>query len=185
MREPAGPDNATTEESTESPRQLLASGPPGTHADPATVLIVAGVCSVVLGGLVAAVTGPLELGRGSWIAAYLVLVGGVAQCAMGQARAWHPEEARPHGWTWTQFSCWNVGNAAVIGGTVVGQPIVVDLGSALLVIAVAIALHAERRVTGPTARGASPLLLWAYRIVLLVLAVSIPVGMVLSHLRYG
>ena len=41
---------------------------------------------VVAGGLVAAVTGPLRLEHGSWAAAYLVLVGGVAQGALGIAQ---------------------------------------------------------------------------------------------------
>lgn len=35
---------------------------------------VLGVCFVVVGGRVAAATGPLELAQGSWLAAYLVLV---------------------------------------------------------------------------------------------------------------
>ena len=53
-------------------------------------LLVAGAASIVLGGLVAAVTGPLELEHGSWAAAYLVLVSGVAQWVMGEARSWRP-----------------------------------------------------------------------------------------------
>lgn len=46
-----------------------------TVKDPATILTATGVGCVVLGGVIAAVTGPLDLAHGSWLAAYLVLVG--------------------------------------------------------------------------------------------------------------
>jgi hypothetical protein len=175
------------------PGQALSATSPsnsqrGSHSSPATVLTTIGVCSVVLGGLVAAVTGPLDLGHGSWLAAYLVLVGGVTQCAMGQARSRRPEIIQSRG-SWAQIGCWNVGNALVIGGTLTGQPLAVDFGSALLVIALAIAFHAARPGTGTATRsaagGMSALIGHAYRALLLVLAVSIPVGMALAHLRHS
>ncbi|MCE5292393.1 MAG: hypothetical protein LLG14_24605, partial [Nocardiaceae bacterium] len=56
------------------------------HAD---ALVVLGMSQVILGGLVAAVTRPLALTHGSWLAAYLVLVGGVAQYTMGRVAALH------------------------------------------------------------------------------------------------
>lgn len=167
----------------------LAMPSPRSGFTPATVLTAIGSCCVVLGGLVAAVTGPLDLVRGSWLAAYLVLVDGVAQCAMGQARRWRPDVVQPRRWGWTQIGAWNLGNAIVIGGTLMSAPLVVDLGSMLLVIALTIALHTTRRVTGAAARPAaerpSPLVHWVYRTLLLILALSIPVGMVLSHLRHA
>ena len=68
---------------------------------PEVVLVDLGACGIVLGGLVAAVTGPLELEQGSWAAAYLVLVVGVAQVVVGLAPAFFA--ARPTtpllGWT--------------------------------------------------------------------------------------
>ena len=45
--------------------------------------VAAGSSCVVVGGLVAAATGPTGFEDGSWVAAYLVLVGGVAQIALG------------------------------------------------------------------------------------------------------
>jgi len=166
----------------------------GLRPDPATALIAIGVCCVVLGGLVAAVTGPLDLAHGSWTAAYLVLVAGVTQCAMGRSRARRPDMAQPRSrdsasWGWAQVGAWNLGNALVICGTLAGAPSVVDFGSVLLVVALVIALHATRPATTVAARSAgqrvSPWADWAYRALLLVLAVSIPVGMVLSHLRHS
>lgn len=160
---------------------------PGGALAPATVMIAIGVCCVVLGGLVAAMTDPLDLARGSWLAAYLVLVAGVAQCAMGQARSQGPNAAQALLWGWAHIVAWNVGNAVVIGGTFVGVPLVVDLGSMLLVTALAIALHAARPGTNSVARsiaGRAPSLSgWAYRVLLLVLIVSVPVGMTFAHLQ--
>lgn len=123
----------------------------GRHRElsPASVLTVIGCCCVLLGGLVAAVAEPLDLARGSWVAAYLVLVGGVAQCAMGHARAWSAAAAQPRRWGWVQIGAWNLGNAVVIGGTLAGRAPVVDLGAVLLVVAVAIALPSKRSRAAP------------------------------------
>jgi hypothetical protein len=146
---------------------------------PSAVLIVIGSCCVVLGGLVAAATGPLGWVRGSWAAAYLVLVGGVAQYGMGKARAWH-HRPQPFRWGWAQIGAWNLGNAAVLGGTLAGTPLVVGLGSALLVFGLVIAWQAARGGTGPVAGRLAALWSRAYQGLLVVLAVSIPIGMVLS-----
>jgi hypothetical protein len=80
---------------------------------------------------------------------------------------------------WAQIGCWNLGNVVVIGATLAGQPLGVELGSVLLVMALVIAFHAARPVAGT----GSPLFDFAYRALLLVLTVSLPVGMVLSQLR--
>ena len=147
-------------------------------------MVVTAGGAVVLGGLVAAVTEPLALDHGSWIAAYLVLVVGVAQGAMGRARTSDAVRSQI-GAGLAQFGCWNVGGALVIVGTVVERPWVVDLGSVLVCVALALALLATRGLTGP-ARAAWPRRAWpvAYRALLVVLLVSVPIGMVLSHLRH-
>lgn len=131
--------------------------------------------SVVLGGLVAAVTDPLGLGKGSWLAAYLVLVCGVAQHVMALRRSRGTSGASTGG-AWAQLGLWNAGNAAVVAGSLAGVPGAVDAGSVLLVGALALALRADRAVRGPVLRA------YAYRGMLLVLLVSIPVGAVLAHL---
>lgn len=159
---------------------------PRVMPTPATVMVGIGCGCVVLGGVVAAVTGPFGLAKGSWLAAYLVLVGGVAQYAMGRARTWNRNGGQPAGWGWAQIAAWNLGNAAVIGGTLAGQPLLVDFGSVLLVVALVIALQNTRTLSGRSRRSAVvPVFGWAYRGLLLVLAVSIPVGMVLSHLQHS
>lgn len=141
----------------------------------ATALVAVGVASVVAGGLVAAVTSPLALAHGSWLAAYLVLVGGVGQVAMGSARLLAAGPAvRSLGWA--QLAAWNIGNALVMVGTLVTLPALVDVGGLACVMALGIALLHARSLR-------RSLLAWAYRAVLVVLLVSVPVGLVLAHVR--
>lgn len=139
------------------------------------VLLVAGACAVVLGGLVAAVTGPFDWEHGSWAAAFLVLVVGVAQHVMGWMRA----GVRDDRGGWVQVLGWNLGGALVIAGTLVTRPLLVDLGSVLLVVALAMALRADLVSPAPRSRA----LVLGYRLMLLVMLVSIPVGILLAHLR--
>ncbi len=154
------------------------------RAAPSWVLIVCGYACIVAGGLLAAVTGPLDLGQGSWAAAYLVLVGGIGQLGLG----WVPGVlGRPTDGTsaWAVMLAWNLGNALVIAGTLAGLTLGVDAGSVLLVLALVLALVAltgwRREV--PAADRWRRRLGWAYLALLVLLAVSIPVGIVLAHLR--
>lgn len=138
---------------------------------------VALIC-VLAGGLVAAVTGPLHLEHGSWAAAYLVLVGGVAQGALGIAQYFLAAQ-RFVGWrVIAELVAWNGASAAVIGGTLVGNPWVVDAGGAMLVVSLALmfrTVHWRSAMSGWVP--------WGYRALLLVIAVSIPIGLVLAHFR--
>lgn len=146
----------------------------------AITLGVTGLAAIVAGGLVAAATAPLSLPRGSWLAAYLVLVAGVAQAAMGAARHRWPGASAGRGWV--QFVLWNVGHVAVIAGTYAAFPWVVYAGSVLLVAALVLAVDATRVPSDPIGNGA---LIWIYRGLLVLLMVSVPAGMVLSTIRHG
>lgn len=143
---------------------------------PESIGFIVGSCFVIVGGLVAAATGPLKLDQGSWLAAYLVLVCGVAQCAIGIAQqqlATHPIQARSY---WTQLICWNVGNAAVIAGTLAVIPLIADLGGVALMIPLVVTIRAVQT-------SSRPLLGWGYRAVIGILIVSIPIGLTLGHLQ--
>jgi len=146
------------------------------------VLSVAGAVCIVAGGLVAAVTGPLDLDHGSWVAAYLVLVGGVMQYVMGWSR---DPSAPPSGRGWTAVIGWNVGNALVISGVLSDRTWLVDAGSVLLVLVLLIAVrdavgqHGDRSaaLAGTSVRT-------GYVALAVFVAASIPVGIVLAHLRH-
>jgi hypothetical protein len=143
-----------------------------------SAMVAAGIGCVLLGGAVAAVTGPLDLVKGSWLAAYLVLVCGASSYAIGRAQERLAATPLPTSAALALAACWTAGNAAVVAGTLTGVPLVVDLGGALLLAALAVAFRAVRGA----ARG--PALL-AYRCALLVLLLSVPIGLLLSHLRNG
>ena len=144
----------------------------------ASVLIVLGGLSVVAGGLVAAVTGPLALEHGSWAAAYLVLVCGVASVAIGSAQNWLVATRTSPNAAAAEVLAWSTGNAGVLVGTLVGSSTVVIVGGSLLVVALLVALAAALRVR-------HQLLGWAYRAILVFVVLSIPVGLVLSVTRNG
>ncbi|UUL75173.1 hypothetical protein NG819_12555 [Pseudarthrobacter sp. Fe7] len=73
---------------------------------------------------------------------------------------------------------WNGASAAVIGGTLAANPWVVDAGGLLLVVSLTLMLATVR---GP---GSRPLwALWSYRALVVLIAVSIPIGLVLAHVR--
>ncbi len=150
------------------------------------MLVVVGAGCVVLGGLVAALTGPLRLAQGSWLAAYLVLVCGVSQYAMGRVPALVAAAPTPDRCGWTQLGCWNLGNAAVVVGTLLALPAVVDLGAAFLAAGLTIAWLVVRRTDTASKRSrAARATVWVYRGWLLLLLVSLPVGMLLAQLRHG
>jgi hypothetical protein len=154
---------------------LLEIERPGTHRT-ARAGFAFGAGFVVAGGLVAAITGPLALEKGSWLAAYLVLVCGVAQCALAvQDRALTSTDASA-GRLRTRLLGWNAGNALVIVGVLAATPIVVDLGGILLLAVLIAAAVATRSRSAP---GRVVL----YRVGLGLLIVSIPIGLALAHLR--
>lgn len=151
-------------------------GTRSTVVAPGPVMVALGGVAVVLGGLTAAVTGPFDWAKGSWVAAYLVLVVGVAQYVMGRMR---PAGRRPDRSGWAQVVGWNLGSLLVVGGTLVATPVLVTVGSALLVVGLGHALLADLRAP----ERARPWVTWGYAAMLIVLLVSIPVGTILSHLR--
>src|SRR5690606_23405006 len=105
---------------------------------------------------------------------------------LGLAQAVPGTRGLTSGSAWAQLVCWMLGNAAVITGTLVETPLVVDAGAVLLVVALVGALLATRaQALGTAPRGWSRTLLRTYRVVLVVLVVGAPVGVLLSHLRHG
>lgn len=145
---------------------------------------VIGSVSIVAGGLVAAVTAPLHLAHGSWSAAFLVLIGGVAQIALGKAQAALALPEPPVRVLVTELVTWNLGVAAVITGTLVRVPVIVDAGGVLLVGALGTMIFVVRGRSESEGATAPPR--WArctYRALLGVVLASIPVGLTLAHLR--
>ncbi|MGH3166646.1 MAG: hypothetical protein ACRDN0_12240 [Trebonia sp.] len=147
------------------------------RAQPAVPFLAIGGACVIAGGLAAAVTAHAPSENATWAVAYLVLVAGVAQAALGAGQAWLADQRPPPPLLVVELATWNLGNAAVIAGTISGMTPVVDIGGALLIIALALLLVAVR---SPRRTG-WPLIL--YRTLIVIVGVSIPVGLVLAELK--
>ena len=141
----------------------------------------AGVGCVVAGGLVAAATAPAPSTHGSWAAAYLVLVAGVAQVALGWGQAALAPRPPARGRVAAQFGAWNLGNAAVLVGTLTGVLPLVDLGGVVLVIGLALLADAVRGGARHDTRSRR-WWLYGFRLLVVVLLVSIPTGLVLARI---
>ena len=133
-----------------------------------------GTAGIVAGGIVAAIAATDPSENGVWASAYLVLVVGVAQVALGLGQAWIAERPPAASVVLGELALYNLGNAAVIGGTLATRTWPVDIGGALLVMALGLYLWTGRR-----SRGGWVTL--AYRLLVAVIVVSIPVGLVLAR----
>lgn len=137
---------------------------------------------MIAGGLVAAATAPAPSVHGSWAAAYLVLVAGVSQVALGVGQTLfaplNPSRRRVA----LEFAGWNGGNGAVLVGTLAGITPLVDLGGVLLVITLAMVVLGVR---GGAGRQIEPWRRWSlygFRLLILILLVSIPIGLILARI---
>ncbi|HEX6197148.1 MAG TPA: hypothetical protein VFZ63_13135 [Jiangellaceae bacterium] len=139
-------------------------------------LAAAGAASVVAGGLVAAFTAAVPSEHGAWVAAYLVLVAGVAQLGLGVGQALLAPRPPSRRLVAAELIAWNGGSAAVIAGTLLDAVLLVDAGGVLLVFALALLV---RGVRGSGRRGGWWLQL--YRLLATVVLVSVPIGLLLAR----
>lgn len=144
--------------------------------------LIAGVACVVIGGLLAAATAYVTTQKTAWATAYIVLVGGVAQVGLGGAVAWLRPRA-PRRLAWETWTAWNLGNAGVIAGQLAGLIVLTDIGTVILVVALALILIAvsSKRYANPDAGDDHRGVLFAFRGLVVLLAVSMPIGIILAH----
>lgn len=151
-----------------------------TQARERLVFLVAAGAMIVAGGLVAAVNGASSFAHGSWLAAYLVLVGGVAQLLLGIGSLALPEAANSRGLKRAQLGMWNAGTLIVAGAVLSNLFGMVLAGSAVIVGAlVCFAVGG-----GPVCEfGRSRVLV--YRLLICLLLISVVVGGVLAQMTPG
>lgn len=159
--------------------RFRSASPTGTQWRANLPLLIAGAIAVVGGGMAAAVTGPTDWDDGSWVAAFLVLVTGVAQIAVAAAQAELSPTVTSARFIVVEGMLWNTSCIAIIAGTLLSAPVIVSIGGTSLMIALGMSVVLVRgSVGGPR------LLLWSYRVLLVVLMASIPIGLTLAWMRH-
>lgn len=135
---------------------------------------VAAAVAVTAGGVLAAATASVTTQKLAWATAYVVLVGGVAQAGLGAGMGWLAQRAGMR-MAWIGFVLFNAGNIGVLAGQLAGIIALTFAGGALLVAALVVIVVATR---GGGRR--HPVLLWGFRAIVVILAVSIPIGLLLA-----
>lgn len=148
------------------------------HWRTARPFVVTGAVAIVAGGLVAAANASASIEKGNWAAAYLVLVVGVAQVLLGAGRALLADPLPTMRRVTLEYATFSVGNLGVLAGTLFGSQLGVDLGGVALVAALVGFL-------GTVPRRWTPWPLTVYRLLIVVVLVSVPVGLVLARLSAG
>ncbi|ABK52265.1 hypothetical protein Acel_0492 [Acidothermus cellulolyticus 11B] len=157
-------------------------GPDSPDRWPRSLRVIVGfaIGCVVAGGLIAAGSAHHPTRAMSWTSAYLVLVAGVV--GVGLPLSLRVVDASTKGVqriTVTSL-CWQFGNTEVVTGTLLHKPALVTGGGMFLLAALAYAaalLHKGKREHRRLVR-------FCY-VIALVLALSIPAGVVLSVTRAG
>ncbi|MEV8224040.1 hypothetical protein AB0P16_16540 [Dietzia maris] len=151
----------------------------GVHWRAMREFVLVGIAAIIVGGLVAALTGPTGFADGSWAAAYLVLVAGVAQAGLGGGQALLAGATLSRRVRVVELLVYNLANSAVLVGTLAGSVVTVATGGVLLLISLMLFLVTVRHLRGRTWH------LVLYRIIIATLVVSVPVGVVLSVVRHS
>ncbi|MGH3208313.1 MAG: hypothetical protein ACRDNO_11175 [Trebonia sp.] len=138
--------------------------------------VLVGSACVIGGGLVSAAMAPAASYHSSWAVAYIVLVAGVAQAAIGLGQGTLTDGDVPRRVVRAQLAGWNLGNAAVVTGTLLEVAPVLYVGCALLVMALALILYAIRHA--PSSRT-----LVATRFIIALILFSMSIGIVLQALH--
>ncbi|HET8928875.1 MAG TPA: hypothetical protein VFN24_13730 [Microbacterium sp.] len=140
--------------------------------------LVAAAISITAGGVLAAATAYVTTQKTAWATAYIVLVMGVAQAGIGAAMGWLAQRASMRA-AWIALVLFNLGSIGVLAGQLTGVIALTFAGGALLVAALVMIVAATRGGSP-----AHPVLVWSFRILVVVLAVSIPVGLLLALITH-
>ena len=134
-----------------------------------------GTLSIVLGGLLSAISAGTPSYLASWSVAYLVLVVGVGQLVLGIGQALLATAQLSPRLIAAQVLTFNVANVAVLAGTAITQPVLVYVGGGAFVVALALFVWGVRN-----SRTHNKWALYGFRAMLTILLISTPIGLILS-----
>jgi hypothetical protein len=175
------PATASTDSTTPG---LSATGFSDRWLTPVWPWLALGTLTAVVGGLVAGIVAHDPTEKPVWASAYLVLVAGLGQVGLALGRGLLAPRPPTSGSVARDFSVFALGNAGVVVGTLVDAVWLVDVGGALLVVALALMVWGVRAGVEAVEHGPRAWvvwLLWLYRVLVVVLLVSIPIGLVLAR----
>lgn len=139
-----------------------------------------GSASILAGGVVAAVSRPTGFEQGPWVAAFLVLVAGVAQLSLGVGQAALASASPTPLVVIAELALWNLGCVLTIVGTLAAAPVLTTIGGVAVIAALVVFLWSV--LTNGSAGG------WlriGYLTVLWFVLASTPVGLLLAWLRHS
>jgi hypothetical protein len=142
-------------------------------------LVIGGI-SIIGGGIASAAAAASPSYTSSWAVAYIVLVAGVAQLVLGIGQAQLASTQPSARVIAGEAVALNLANIAVLLGTLAVMPVLSYVGAGLLVIALVTFVWAVR---GNHSR--NRWLLYAFRTIVVILAVTAPIGLVIAHSRMG
>lgn len=137
-----------------------------------------GGVSVITGGVVSAAAAPAPSYTASWAVAYIVLVAGVAQLVLGFGQAQLAPRQPSRRVVASEAVAFNLAHVAVLLGTIAGAVWVVDIGAGFIVFALALFIWSVRG-----AGGGNRWLLYGYRVMILIVLITAPIGVVIAHLK--
>ncbi|MBX3092855.1 MAG: hypothetical protein KF801_10170 [Cryobacterium sp.] len=137
--------------------------------------LVVGTAAVIFGGLFSAATARSATYHSAWFVAYLVLVVGVAQVALGLGEWWLASRPLRGSFIWGQVVLFALGNTGVMLGSLSGSTLWVDGGSVVLIVAFGSFGWAVR---SPRHRGWA---FWTFWALIVFLLASVVVGLYFAH----
>lgn len=139
--------------------------------------IIAAV-SIIAGGLLSAAFAFSPSYTASWAVAYLVLVAGVAQLALGAGQAWLAEKPPSKSLIIAEILIFNLANIATLFGTIISSLALVYFGAVLMIVSLALFLWgvwiADRKHL---------LLSYTYRAIVFALMISAGIGLVIASVK--
>lgn len=145
---------------------------------------VAATILIIAGGLISAINSFAPFDHGSWLAAYLVLVGGVAQGALAYGRVAIGAKPLSRAANLRLLVLWNFGSLVVPLGVLAEIGLAIGLGSVALLAALGIYSRGVG-VTGATAAASGTVRLShlgpvLYLVFVIALAISVLIGLLLA-----
>lgn len=119
---------------------------PHARALAAGAFVATGIVATIFGGLLATGAVPALAAEGGWLAAYLIVVAGIAQIALGAGQAWLAAACPGFERNAFEWGALNLGNLGVVTGSLLGSFWIVLSGSIAFVAALGLFARGVRPV---------------------------------------